>query len=69
MIFHITLACPACDGEGTVERVGRDATCYECLGDGYRVVCETFYENEADLRVDYPNITQLEKADEESPRR
>lgn len=71
MIFHITVACPACDGYGTVERhAGRDVPvevyCSECLGEKEVRVCEPFYETEDEARRDYPGAISMEKIDEDS---
>lgn len=61
MILRITLACPVCGGEGTVDRgPWIDGLCFECLGEKYEDILETGYETKSEARLDYPDAVSME---------
>jgi hypothetical protein len=61
MVWLITLPCPVCDGEGTVDRgPWIEGLCFECLGEKYEEVLETGCETEAEARLNYPDAVDME---------
>ena len=60
MILRITLACPVCGGEGTVEERWNTTLCFECLGETYQEILETGYETKSEARLDYPDAVSME---------
>ena len=61
MVWLITLPCPVCDGEGTVDRgPWIEGLCFECLGEKYEEVLETGCETKAEARLNYPDAVDME---------